>query len=110
MHRGHNPKKRLGLGLGLEEARQASWSPAIANEPPLPVVNMFQRWYRHFSFIGYSSHSGQRTFITNAAGNISTIGGSPKDVQEFAGHANLRTTQRHIEAKPHAQVWIVDLF
>jgi len=37
MHHGHNPKKRLGLSL--EEARQASLSPAIANAPPLPVVN-----------------------------------------------------------------------
>jgi len=56
-----------------------------------------------------SSHSGRRTFITNAAPKISTVGGSLKDVQELAGHANLRTTQRYIEANPDAQVRVVGL-
>ena len=37
MDNGHNPKKRLGLDL--EEAKQASFRPAIANGPPLPVVD-----------------------------------------------------------------------
>ena len=59
---------------------------------PQAIVNMFQRWYRHLGFVGCSSHSGRRTFITNAARKISTVGGSLKDVQELAGHANLRTT------------------
>ena len=40
-------------------------------------------------FVGCSSHSGQRTFITNAARKISTVGGSLNDVQELAGHADL---------------------
>ena len=65
---------------------------------PQAIVNMFQRWYRHLGFVGCSSHSGRRTFITNAARKISTVGGSLKDVQELAGHANLRTTQRYIDA------------
>jgi integrase/recombinase XerD len=30
-------------------------------------------------------------------------------VQMLAGHTNLRTTQRYIEANPDAQVRIVDL-
>jgi integrase/recombinase XerD len=76
---------------------------------PQAIVNMFQRWYRHLGFIGCSSHSGRRTFITNAARKISTVGGSLKDVQELAGHANLRTTQRYIEANPEAQVRVVNL-
>jgi integrase/recombinase XerD len=76
---------------------------------PQAIVNMFQRWYRHLGFIGCSSHSGRRTFITNAARKISTVGGSLKDVQELAGHANLRTTQRYIEANPEAQVRVVGL-
>jgi integrase len=50
-----------------------------------------------------------RTFITNAARKISTIGGSLKDVQELAGHANLWTTQGYIDANPEAQVRIVGL-
>ena len=53
-----------------------------------------KRWYRHLGFVGCSSHSGRRTFITNAARRISTVGGSLKDVQQLAGHSNLRTTQR----------------
>ena len=73
------------------------------------IVNMFQRWYRHLGFVGCSSHSGRRTFITNAARKISTVGGSLKDVQELAGHSNLRTTQRYIDANPEAQVRVVGL-
>jgi integrase/recombinase XerD len=74
---------------------------------PQAIVNMFQRWYRHLGFVGCSSHSGRRTFITNAARKIST--GSLRDVQMLAGHTNLRTTQRYIEANPDAQVRIVGL-
>jgi integrase/recombinase XerD len=70
---------------------------------------MFHRWYRHLGFSGCSSHSGRRTFIINAARKISTAGGSLKDVQELAGHSNLRTTQRYIDANPDAQVRVVGL-
>jgi len=73
------------------------------------IVNMFQRWYRHIGFVGCSSHSGRRTFITNAARKISTVGGSLRDVQQLAGHSNLRTTQRYIDEKPEAQVRVVGL-
>jgi integrase/recombinase XerD len=73
------------------------------------IVNMFQRWYKHLGFVGCSSHSGRRTFITNAARKISTVGGSLRDVQELAGHANLRTTQLYIDQNPDAQVRIVSL-
>jgi integrase/recombinase XerD len=76
---------------------------------PQAIVNMFQRWYRHLGFVGCSSHSGRRTFITNAARKISTVGGSLKDVQELAGHANIRTTQRYIDANPEAQVRVIGL-
>ncbi len=70
---------------------------------------MFQRWYRHLGFVGCSSHSGRRTFITNAARKISAVGGSLRDVQELAGHSNLRTTQRYIDVNPDAQVNVVAL-
>jgi integrase/recombinase XerD len=76
---------------------------------PQAIVNIFHRWYRHLGFVGCSSHSGRRTFITNAARKISTVGGSLKDVQELAGHTNLRTAQRYIEANPDAQVRVVGL-
>jgi integrase/recombinase XerD len=73
------------------------------------IVNMFHRWYRHLGFYGCSSHSGRRTFITNAARKISTVGGSLRDVQELAGHSSLRTTQRYIDANPDAQLKVVEL-
>jgi integrase/recombinase XerD len=76
---------------------------------PQVIVNMFFRWYRHLGFYGCSSHSGRRTFITNAARKISTVGGSLRDVQELAGHSSLRTTQRYIDANPEAQLRIVEL-
>jgi len=76
---------------------------------PQVVVNLFQKWYRDLGFHGCSSHSGRRTFITNAARKISTVGGSIRDVQVLAGHANLGTTQRYIEQHVGAQRKIVDL-
>jgi integrase/recombinase XerD len=76
---------------------------------PQAIVNMFQRWYRHLGFVGCSSHSGRRMFISHAARKISLVGGSLRDVQMLAGHSNLRTTQGYIEANPDAQVQVVDL-
>jgi integrase len=73
------------------------------------IVNLFWRWYHEIGFDGCSSHSGRRTFITNSARKISTVGGSLRDVQLLAGHSNLRTTQRYIEPNPDAQLKIVEL-
>lgn len=76
---------------------------------PQAIVNMFKRWYETLDFDGCSSHSGRRTFITNAARKISGVGGSLRDVQVLAGHSNLRTTQRYIEPDQEAQRKIVEL-
>lgn len=73
------------------------------------IVNLFQRWYRDLGLIGCSSHSGRRTFITNAARKISTVGGSLRDVQHLAGHSSLQTTQRYIEGDSEARRRVVDL-
>jgi integrase/recombinase XerD len=73
------------------------------------IVNKFAGWYRTLGFSGASSHSGRRTFITNAARRISTVGGSLRDVQLLAGHSALGTTQRYIEADSLAQKRIVEL-
>ena len=73
------------------------------------IVNLFFRWYSDLGYGGCSSHSGRRTFITNAARKISTVGGSLRDVQLLAGHSNLSTTQRYIEADAEAQQRIVQL-
>jgi integrase/recombinase XerD len=76
---------------------------------PQTVVNMFARWYEQIGFDGCSSHSGRRTFITNAARKISLVGGSLRDVQMLAGHTSLRVTQRYIDADQDAQRKIVEL-
>ena len=73
------------------------------------VVNMFKRWYADLGLLGCSSHSGRRTFITNAARKISTVGGSLRDVQMLAGHSSLAVTQRYIEADSDAQRRIIDI-
>jgi integrase/recombinase XerD len=73
------------------------------------IVNLFQRWYRDLGLVGCSSHSGRRTFITNAARKISTVGGSLRDVQHLAGHSSLQTTQRYIEGDSEARKRVVDL-
>jgi integrase/recombinase XerD len=73
------------------------------------IVNQFQRWYRDLGLFGCSSHSGRRTFITNAARKISTVGGSLRDVQHLAGHSSLQTTQRYIEGDSEARKRVVEL-
>lgn len=76
---------------------------------PQVIVNMFFRWYRELGLLGCSSHSGRRTFITNAAKKISTVGGSIRDVQALAGHASLAVTQRYIDSDTEARRKIVDV-
>ena len=73
------------------------------------VVNMFANWYKDLGFVGCSSHSGRRTFITNLAKKLSVVGGTLRDVQSLAGHSNLQTTQRYIEVDTDCQRKLVDL-
>jgi integrase/recombinase XerD len=69
----------------------------------------FGRLYRKLGFTGASSHSGRRTFITQAARKIIQCGGSLRDVQELAGHASLATTQRYIAGDAEAKRRVVAL-
>ena len=73
------------------------------------IVNMFSAWYTEIGLVGCSSHSGRRTFITNAARQITTVGGSLRDVQMLAGHSSLAVTQRYIEGDSEARRKVVDL-
>jgi integrase/recombinase XerD len=102
----------------LEELRQESWltdkgyvirTERSQKTSAQAIVNLFSKWYSVVGLEGCSSHSGRRTFITNAARKISTVGGSLRDVQLLAGHTNLRTTQGYIEADAEAQRRIVQL-
>ena len=76
---------------------------------PQAIVNLFAYWYHNLGFEGCSSHSGRRTFITNAARKISSVGGSIKDVQMLARHSSLNMTQRYIEADVEAMKKVVEL-
>jgi len=76
---------------------------------PQSIVNLFALWYRQMGFKGCSSHSGRRTFITNAAKRISSVGGSMRDVQMLARHTSLNMTMRYIEADVEAMKKVVDL-
>ena len=114
-----NKQLRLNLVKMLEVAKQGRGfdfeksyvitTERSAQTSPQAVVNMFKRWYNDVGLLGCSSHSGRRTFITNAARKISTVGGSLRDVQMLAGHASLAVTQRYIEGDSEARQKIVDL-
>lgn len=73
------------------------------------MINCFRNWYSDLGFVGCSSHSGLRTFITNAARKISTVRGSVRDVHLMAGYSNLNTTQRYIEVDAEFQRRVVEL-
>ena len=73
------------------------------------IVNMFAAWYADVGLVGCSSHSGRRTFITNAARKISSVGGSLRDVQALAGHSSLAVTQRYIDGSEDARAKVVEL-
>jgi integrase len=80
-----------------------------AKTSPQAIVNMFASWFYDMCLNGCSSHSGRRTFITNAARKISTVGGSLRDVQMLAGHSSLAVTQRYIEGDGAARTKVVGL-
>ena len=69
----------------------------------------FARLYDALGFVGASSHSGRRTFITKAARKIVEAGGSLRDIQELAGHSSLATTQRYIAGDAEAKRRVVAL-
>jgi integrase/recombinase XerD len=73
------------------------------------VVNWFANIYSELGYDGCSSHSGRRTFITQAARLVAKAGGSLRDVQELAGHRAITTTERYIEGDRDAQRKLVHM-
>lgn len=99
LHAGHNsttdrPVIRSERGAGMSAAAVTVW---------------FHRLFSNLGYQGCSSHSGRRTFITKAARKIVEAGGSLRDVQQLAGHANLGTTQRYIDGDSEAKRKVVAL-
>lgn len=109
--------KHLGLALAelYEQTPNEPHKPVIQTERAKSgvgrqvIVNQFAKWFKGVGLEGCSSHSGRRTFITNAARKISTVGGSLRDVQSLAGHSSLQTTQRYIDTNLEAKKRIVEL-
>ena len=113
----HKELKILLSELLVEKQKDEYFSldkPIIATErgehtTPQVIVNFFYHLYKTIGFNGCSSHSGRRTFITNAAKHISLVGGTLNDVRLLAGHSSLATTQRYIAYDTEAQRKIVEM-
>jgi len=95
--------KELYKALGRPTAGPVIQSERAGHMTPASIVNYFGRLYAKLELFGCSSHSGRRTFITNAAKALSRSGGSLRDVQELAGHRALTTTERYIQGDRDAQ-------
>jgi len=73
------------------------------------ISHWFRRVFKDLRLEGCSSHSGRRTFVTNAAKRIIEVGGSLRDVQQLAGHTSLQMTQSYIEGDSAAKRKVVQL-
>lgn len=76
---------------------------------PIAIAKLFWFFKKKTNIHGFSSHSGRRTFITNAARKINLCGGSIYDVSKLAGHKNIFATQLYIEANIDAQKAVVNM-
>jgi integrase/recombinase XerD len=119
-------KKRSGrtiplhpdLRLALQQLRQLTGSQGVVVRSerngasglrPSSVVNWFGRLYCELGLSGCSSHSGRRTFITNAARLVFKAGGSLRDVQQLAGHRSIDQTQAYIDGSAQAKRRLIQL-
>ena len=76
---------------------------------PNSIVNWFVAACHTAGLEGCSSHSGRRTFITNAARKLHRVGASLRDVQTLAGHRSIETTQGYIDGDTDAQRRLVKI-
>jgi integrase/recombinase XerD len=76
---------------------------------PSSVVNWFRQLYDETGLSGCSSHSGRRTFVTNAARLVFKAGGSLRDVQQLAGHRSIEQTQAYIDGSARAKRRLIGL-
>jgi integrase len=105
---------QLIRALMLLKQQHGASGPVIRSERgnalrPGSVVNWFRRLYGDLGFQGCTSHSGRRTFITNAARLVFKAGGSLRDVQQLAGHRSIEHTQAYIDGDTRAKRRLVAL-
>jgi integrase len=101
--------QQLRQQIGVEGAVIRSERAGPRGMRPGSVVNWFRRLYCELGLTGCSSHSGRRTFITNAARLVSKAGGSLCDVQQLAGHRSIEHTQAYIDGDTRAKRRLVAL-
>lgn len=104
----------LRRSLAALRQRNGSVGPVIQSARgdhmrPNSIVNWFIKLYRDAGLDGCSSHSGRRTFITNAARMSHRAKGSLRDVQILAGHRSLTTTEAYILGDEPAQRRLISL-
>ena len=107
------------LRLALKEHLDSIYTPKLedrvvlnqSDQPfcPIAIAKLFWFFKKRTEIEGFSSHSGRRTFITNAARKINLCGGSIYDVSRLAGHKNIAATQVYIEANLSAQQQVVNM-
>src|SRR3954454_20560460 len=100
---------KLHRCTGSEGAVIRSEGAGSAGMRPGNVVNWSRQLYRELGLIGCSSHSGRRTFVTNAARLVCQAGGSLRDVQQLAGHRSLAQTQAYIDSSARAKRRLIAL-
>jgi integrase len=100
---------RRGLKADLQPDRPVIVSARGGAMRANSVVNWFVVLYAELGLEGCSSHSGRRTFITNAARKAHKAGASLRDVQILAGHRSIETTQGYIDGDTEAQRKLVNL-
>lgn len=67
------------------------------------------RIYKRAGFVGCSSHSGRRTFITKSMRAANNHDASARDVQIMAGHRFMDTTMGYIEPSENVKKLVNDL-
>ena len=108
----HKDLKKLLTDLKQENTNLSSYIITTERDKKMSaqaIVNFFYLLYKGLNMDGCSSHSGRRTFITQAAKMISQAGGTINDVRQLAGHSSLATTQRYIEYNTEAHKKIIEM-
>lgn len=77
---------------------------------PNAVAQWFRRTYAEHDLTGCSSHSGRRTAITLFARKVGDGQTSIRDVQEFAGHSDIKTTMTYIEPSGNVEALVAGLY